>query len=388
MIKPNTEFVTANEAAERLEYRVQHIRRLLKTGKLEGAKLGRDWIVRLDSIERLRVDQAPLLNGAGNNGASNHVSAPTYAPLLGDEVSLPHSNGSTPTPRMRSTFRRSLFDNGCEFAVETVDNLQFMRELPAGSMHLIVTSPPYNIGKAYETRVELEEYVDKQREVIAECMRVLHPNGSICWQVGNHVDDGEVYPLDIILYPMFKQHGLKLRNRIVWHFGHGLHCSRRLSGRHETILWFTKGDDYTFNLDPIRVPSKYPEKKAYKGAKAGQLSGNPNGKNPSDVWDIPNVKSNHVEKTDHPCQFPVELVERLVLSLTSPGESLLDPYMGVGSALVAALKHGRNAYGCDVEQKYVDIALSRIAELEAGTLRTRPMGKPVYDPALPRGGHW
>ena len=107
--------------------------------------------------------------------------------------------------------------------------------------------------------------------MIAECVRLLHPKGSLCWQVGNHVDNGEIVPLDTVLYPVFKAHGLKLRNRIVWHFEHGLHCSKRLSGRYETILWFTKGDDYIFNLDAIRVPSKYPGKKYFKGPKAGQL---------------------------------------------------------------------------------------------------------------------
>lgn len=152
-------------------------------------------------------------------------------------------------------------------------------------------------------------------------------------------------------------------------------------------MWFTKGDDYTFDLDPIRVPSKYPQKKYYKGPKAGQLSGNPLGKNPSDVWVFPNVKNNHVEKTIHPCQFPVELVERLVLSMTNEGDSVFDPYMGVGSSVVAALKHGREGYGCDVVQEYVDIAWERIHQLRSGTLQTRPMDKPVYDPKKKNGGH-
>ncbi len=205
------------------------------------------------------------------------------------------------------------------------DNLEFMRALPSESMKLIVTSPPYNIGKAYERRASLDAYVASQAIVIAECVRLLHAQGSLCWQVGNHVLDGEIFPLDIVLYPIFRQHGLKLRNRIIWHFEHGLHCTKRLSGRYETVMWFTKGDDYTFNLDPIRVPSKYPGKKYFKGAKAGQLSCNPLGKNPSDVWIFPNVKNNHVEKTIHPCQFPVELVERLVLSMTGPGDNVFDP---------------------------------------------------------------
>lgn len=272
-------------------------------------------------------------------------------------------------------------------SIAAKDNLEFMRPLASGSMKLIVTSPPYNIGKSYERRTPLEAYVQNQAQVIAECVRLLHPNGSLCWQVGNHVDKGEVFPLDMVLYHVFKDHGLKMRNRIVWHFEHGLHCTNRLSGRHETVMWFTKGDDYTFNLDPIRVPSKYPGKKYFKGPKAGQLSGNPLGKNPSDVWAIPNVKNNHPEKTVHPCQFPVELVERLVLSMTDQGDSVLDPYMGVGSSVIAALKHGRAAYGCDIDKNYVKIARERVQALKEGTLKTRPMNKPIYDPALPRGGH-
>jgi adenine-specific DNA-methyltransferase len=271
--------------------------------------------------------------------------------------------------------------------MECRDNLEFMAALGSATMQLIVTSPPYNIGKAYEAKSSLETYVRQQSRVIAECTRLLHPRGSLCWQVGNHVQDGEIFPLDTVLYPLFKRHGLKLRNRIVWHFEHGLHCSKRLSGRYETILWFTKTDDYLFNLDPIRVPPKYPGKKYFKGPKAGQLSCNPLGKNPGDVWIFPNVKNNHVEKTVHPCQFPVELVERLVLALTDPGQNVLDPYMGVGSTVVAAVKHGRVGYGADNVPEYVDIAWERISALRAGTLRTRPMDRPVYDPAKPYGGH-
>jgi adenine-specific DNA-methyltransferase len=271
--------------------------------------------------------------------------------------------------------------------LECADNLDFMRDLRSNSMKLIVTSPPYNIGKSYERRSTLDRYIAAQTKVIQECVRLLHPRGSLCWQVGNHVDNGEIVPLDVALYPVFKAAGLKLRNRIVWHFEHGLHCSKRLSGRHETILWFTKGDDYSFNLDAIRVPSKYPGKKYFKGPKVGQLSGNPLGKNPGDVWIFPNVKNNHVEKTIHPCQFPVELVERLVLSLTEERDAVLDPYMGVGSAVVAALKHGRAGYGCDIVEAYVKVARERVRKLLTGELKTRPMNKPVYDPALPYGGH-
>ncbi len=267
------------------------------------------------------------------------------------------------------------------------DNLEFMATLPDALAQLIITSPPYNIGKEYERRNSLDRYIQAQEQVITECVRLLRPDGSLCWQVGNHISLGrEVVPLDVVLYPIFKKQGLILRNRIVWHFEHGLHCTNRFSGRYEVILWFTKSDEYVFDLDPIRVPSKYPGKKYFKGPRAGQFSCNPLGKNPGDVWLIPNVKANHVEKTAHPCQFPVELVERLVLSMTQAGQVVFDPYMGAGSSVVAAIKNGRDGFGCDIDPGYVQIAHGRIESLRAGLLKTRPMDKPIYDPTLPGGG--
>jgi len=260
------------------------------------------------------------------------------------------------------------------------DCRDLLRRAPDAYFKLIVTSPPYNLGKAYEKRLSVADYVAEQRAVIDECVRVLHPRGSICWQVGNFVDNGEIAPIDILLYPIFHSHGLHLRNRIIWHFRHGLHASKRFSGRYETILWYTKSNDYTFNLDDVRVPQKYPGKKYFKGPKRGELSGHPMGKNPSDIWDIPNVKANHVEKTEHPCQFPVELVERLVLALTDEGDAVLDPFMGVGTTAIAALMHKRKAVGAETERKYIKIAKERIRLAEAGKLRIRPMEREVYDP--------
>lgn len=278
-------------------------------------------------------------------------------------------------------------DSG-SFRIEECDNLEFMGGLDSESIQLIVTSPPYKIGKSYEGRkVSISSYIENQKQVIDECVRLLSNDGSICWQVGNYVDKGEIVPLDSILYPLFRTHGLKLRNRIVWHFGHGLHCSKRLSGRYETISWWTKSDNYTWNLDAIRVPTKYPSKRCFKGPKAGELSCNSLGKNPSDVWIFPNVKNNHPEKTIHLCQYPVELVERLVLSLTNAGDTVFDPYVGVGSSAIAALKHNRKAFGCDIVGEYIEIAHDRIRTLLNGNLKTRPMRKPIYDPALPNGGH-
>lgn len=215
----------------------------------------------------------------------------------------------------------SSYNSAANAVIAHGDSLKILRDLPRDFAKLVITSPPYNLGKAYEKAAKLTQYLDSLNPIIDELVRVLSPEGSLCWQVGNYVEDGEVFPLDIFYYKLFKEHGLKLRNRIIWHFEHGLHASKRFSGRYETLLWFTKSDHYTFNLDSVRVPSKYPGKTHFKGEKKGQPSGNPLGKNPSDIWNIvvhdwetelwniPNVKANHPEKTIHPCQFPIELVE-------------------------------------------------------------------------------
>lgn len=282
------------------------------------------------------------------------------------------------------------------FKYECIDALDFMKKIPDNTVKLIITSPPYNVGKEYETKTNIYTYLDNMKPFIQEMVRILAKDGSICWQTGNYIDDGEVFPLDIFYYPIFKEKGLRLRNRIIWHFGHGLHCKNRFSGRYETILWFTKSDTYTFNLDDVRIPSKYPGKRYYKGAKKGQLSCNRLGKNPEDVWeitverleddwdsliwDIPNVKSNHVEKENHPCQFPIELVERCILALTNPIDIVYDPFCGVGSTLLGALKNDRVAYGTELEQKYVDIGLERIERLRGDKLKTRPIYQEIYKP--------
>lgn len=286
-----------------------------------------------------------------------------------------------------SSFRKS-----CDVLLACNNTLDFLDNVPKNKASLIVTSPHYNIGKAYEEKMDFQEYLRWQRKVIKKCIDFLHPKGSICWQVGNHIRGREVFPLDIFYYRIFKDLGLKLRNRIIWHFGHGLHARRRFSGRYETILWFTKGDEYVFNLDPVRIPQKYPGKRAYKGPNKGKPSGNPLGKNPSDIWkilkrdwqseiwDIPNVKYNHPEKTMHPSQFPIELAERLVLALTEENDIVFDPFVGVGSTMVAAVLHNRKAIGVDKEKTFTDKAFQRLREALEGTLKRRPLGRPVHEP--------
>lgn len=289
---------------------------------------------------------------------------------------------------------KNSFDPSAKIILMVGNTAEKIKEIPNEFVNLIITSPPYNLKKEYESRCTLDDYLEFMKPIISELVRVLSPTGSLCWQVGNYVHKGEIYPLDIFYYEYFKKQGLKLRNRIIWYFGHGLHAKKRFSGRYETILWFTKTDNYTFNLDSVRIPSKYPGKKYYKGPKKGQLSCNPLGKNPSDVWEtilhdwekeiweIPNVKSNHPEKTIHPCQFPIELAERCILALTNENDWVFDPFSGVGSALIAAVKNNRKAIGCEKEEKYVNITKQRFYDLFSGKLKYRPLGKKIYSPFI------
>jgi adenine-specific DNA-methyltransferase len=309
-----------------------------------------------------------------------------------DNVGMEHMSGAMPSsmsrssklkvPRTELIASRAALAAG-QFNPYTIwrgDAKMFLAALPNEPLFdLVVSSPPYNIGKSYEKKAVLKVYLEWQESIIDLIIPRLKDSGSICWQVGNFVDNGHIQPLDIEMAPIFKKYGLKLRNRIIWHFGHGLHNKRRFSGRYEVVMWYSKTDNYFFDLDPVRVPSKYPGKRHFKGPKKGELSGHPLGKNPEDVWSIPNVKSNHVEKTDHPCQFPVGLIERLVLSMTKPGNLVFDPFSGVGSAGVAAALHQRHFWGCELIADYAKQGKHRIDEALKGIAKYRPHDKELYD---------
>jgi len=286
---------------------------------------------------------------------------------------------------------------GCERLLGG-DVLELLATLGPETCSLAVSSPPYNIRKPYERNDNrtYDEYVEWQRSVVRAMAPALTSDASVCWQVGSYVANGEVFPLDVPFIGIFRELGFRLRNRIIWRYNFGYNADKRFSGRYETVLWFSRSDTYTFNLDPVRVRQLYPGKrhKMAKGAKGGTPSGNPLGKNPSDywefsaeedfknnpVWDVPNVKANHLEYTDHPCQFPVELAERCVLALSNAGDTVLDPFIGTGATAIAAVMHRRHAIGIDRHQPYLDIAADRLLQLRAGTLPLRPLGMPVRRP--------
>lgn len=279
--------------------------------------------------------------------------------------------------RFKTTNRVTLFEGDCD---------KLLKHLPDESVDLIITSPPYCMRKAYENpNDDINTFSQQHKKIFPELYRVLKCGGSICWQVGYHVSDRCVIPLDYLIYEIFTtqsselQYPLILRNRIIWTFGHGLNSTKRFSGRHETILWFTKGDHFTFNLDDIRVPQKYPGKRSYHGPNRGRFSGNPLGKNPSDVWDIPNVKAKHIEKTDHPCQFPVAIPQRLIKGLAPDNGLVLDPFMGSGTTGVAAVIEGRRFVGAEIQKEYFAISSTRINETANGRIKVRD-DKPVQIP--------
>lgn len=284
------------------------------------------------------------------------------------------SSENTLRAMKRKRFDAAIYHGDCR---------NLLKSLPDNFVDLVITSPPYCIGKPYESATTTKEFVSMHEEILPEIVRVTRPGGSICWQVGYHVTAGVLTPLDFLVLKIaetIKQ--LVLRNRIIWTFGHGLHLSKRFSGRHETLLWFTKGENYSFDLDSVRVAQKYPGKRFYKGPRKGEFSGNPRGKSPGDVWDIPHVKSAHVEKTSHPCQFPTGIPRRLIRALTTPESIVFDPFCGVASTGVAAVMEGRRFLGAETDKHYVKTGVERILGLSDGRTKTRPIERPVLMPSL------
>jgi adenine-specific DNA-methyltransferase len=268
------------------------------------------------------------------------------------------------------------------------DCLKLLKRIPDEVVDMVVTSPPYCMGKAYEDpHDDIETFKKQHQDIFEDLYRIIKPGGSICWQVGYHISNKCVVPLDYIIYEIFTSLSTTqdlpfiLRNRIIWTFGHGLNSTNRFSGRHETILWFSKGGQAAFNLDDVRVPQKYPGKRAYKGPNKGELSGNPLGKNPSDVWEIPNVKAQHVEKTDHPCQFPVAIPQRLIKALAPPNGLILDPFMGVGTTGVAAFLERKRFIGAEIQEEYYDISVARLKDTASGKVKIRE-DKPIVEPNI------
>lgn len=242
---------------------------------------------------------------------------------------------------------------------------EVMEELPDKSVALMVTSPPYNInigygnkwqngklletkGKKYSDNLVETEYRAMLERVISETKRVLKDNGQIWFNIKNRYDKGNIIPP---FWVMDYFEDMYLKNIIIWNFDWGGSTSKRFCSRYEYIFFFTKNkEDYVFNLEDVKIPALNYRPDRYKS----QL------KNPSDVWRISLVSGNSPERTEHPAQYPEELIERIIKTGTNKGDLVLDPFMGSGTTAVTAYKLGRQYVGYEIEKDFIDIAENRL----------------------------
>jgi len=225
-------------------------------------------------------------------------------------------------------------------------------------IHLTLTSPPYNIGKEYETSLTVKDYVTWFEECITQVYLLSIPNATCYLNLGyTSVENvGKAVPISYLLWDKIPFY---LIQEIVWNYGAGVAGKKFFSPRNEKFLWYVKHkDDYTFNLDAVRDPNvKYPNQ-----TKNGKLRVNPLGKNPSDVWQIPKVTSGRAcsERTKHPAQFPAAVVERIIKASSNKGDIVFDPFLGSGTTAEVALRLGRKFVGFEIKKEYCKIAANRI----------------------------
>jgi adenine-specific DNA-methyltransferase len=223
---------------------------------------------------------------------------------------------------------------------------------------LTLTSPPYNIGKEYEEPRAIEEYIAWCKSWMEKIFDITSEHGAFWLNLGYAPHpQGKAVPIAYLLWDMSPFY---FRQEIVWNYGAGVSTKNSFCPRNEKWLFYSRDpNSYTFNLDAVRDPNvKYPNQK-----KNGKYRCNPLGKNPSDVWEFPKVTSGSQrkskERTKHPAQFPLGVVERVVLVSSNAGELVLDPFMGSGSAGVAAVGHGRPFIGFEVREDYCEMAAER-----------------------------
>ena len=244
--------------------------------------------------------------------------------------------------------------------IYNMDCLQGLKKLPAEAIWLTVTSPPYNIGKEYENPMALEEYLDWCEAWVAEIYRITHSGGAFWLNLGyfSIPDRAKAIPIPYLLWDRIPFH---LIQEIIWNYGAGVAGKKFFSPRNEKFLWYVKNpDDYTFNLDAIRDPNvKYPNQK-----KNGRIKVNPNGKNPTDVWQFPKVTSGKnrasAERTSHPAQFPMPVIERIIKASSNPRELILDPFIGSGTTAEVGLRLGRPTVGFEIREDYCRIIADRL----------------------------
>ena len=260
------------------------------------------------------------------------------------------------------------------------DALELLRLLPESLIDLTVTSPPYNIGKQYEFVRELNNYVNWCEKWIKLVHRATTSSGAFWLNVGYLRIPGQAKAIPIP-YLLWDHVDFFLIQEIIWNYGAGVASRRSFSPRNEKFLWYVMSEHgYTFNLDAVRDPNvKYPKQK-----KNGKLKCNPLGKNPTDVWNIPEFdvyslptdvwsipkvtsgrNRSSKERTKHPAQFPLAVIDRIIKACSSSGDIVLDPFIGSGTTAEAALRNGRQVVGFEIRADYVGIVRERIENASA-----------------------
>ncbi|AQV93262.1 site-specific DNA-methyltransferase [Cupriavidus necator] len=254
----------------------------------------------------------------------------------------------------------SPYARGERHAIYNGDCLDLLASIPAHSLDLTFTSPPYNIGKEYEDVLPVEAYIDWCERWINEVHRASRSDGAFMLNVGYVSLEGRAKSIPIP-YLLWDRVPFLLQQEIVWNYGAGVAARKFLSPRNEKLMWYVKNaENYCFNLDEIRDPDvAYPNQK-----KKGKLRCNTIGKNPSDVWQIAKVTSGQgrasKERTPHPAQFPLDLCERVIKGFSPTDGIVLDPFLGSGSTIDACLRWGRYSIGFEVREDYCAIAAERI----------------------------
>lgn len=232
------------------------------------------------------------------------------------------------------------------------DAIEEMKKLPDGTIRLIVTDPPYNLNKNYgnnQDKLEFDAYIDFSRQWLTEAKRVLTDDGTI------YVFMGMRY-ISYIFNILEQELNMTFNSWITWFYTQGIGKTKGFSPRHDDILMFTKSSkNFVFHLDNIRVPQKF-----YRSVN------NMRGANPGNVWEFSHMHYCNKNRKKHPTQKPEGLYERMILASSDPGDVVLDPFVGSGTALRVCQQTDRSGIGFDMNPEYVAMTKERLAEKFTG----------------------
>lgn len=227
------------------------------------------------------------------------------------------------------------------------DAVAVMKTLPSNTVDLIVADPPYNLGKDYGNntdRIAWHEYEDFTVQWLTEAVRVLKPTGSIYVFMG-------VRFISSLFLTLENRFQLVFNGWITWHYTQGMGRKLGFSPRHEDILYFTKSENFIFNIDNVRIPQKYYRKR-----------NNMSGANPGDVWQFSHVHYCNPERQAHPTQKPEALLERIILASSNEQDIVLDPFVGSGTTCRVANLLDRRWIGIEINPDYVSMSAARLQQ--------------------------